>query len=312
MKIRFAFAALAAVLAASFAHSVLADPTPIKDVLAQIDPATGKAKDTTTAYTVSGIVAAKLTLPDDRIVAFVVTPGEAALPVLADAKDGANLMPRNAVTLSGKLADGPLGAALAADAGSVQAGEANKPFGNSEPRGAAFFADASSLAGRYVQLTNVTFEAAKFDTTGTATVKGADGAEVKLLVGKGAAGRDVPEGATDVFGVALKNGGQWELAAARFLPVTRKEALALAQKSTCINCHNPDIKVVGPAYRDVAAKYRNDPDAQTKLISQMETGGFGKWGTVPMTPFKGIVAPDDMKKLADWILGYRWDAILAE
>jgi len=257
-------------------------------------------------------VATKLTLPDGKVVAFVLAPGEAALPVLAGAADGPNLMPRNQITLSGKLGDGPLGAALALDAGSVQVSATNQPFGNSEPRGGTFFADASSLAGRYVQLTNVTFEAAKFDASGTTTVKSADGGEVKLLVGKGVANRDVPAGAQDIFGVVVKAGGQWELAAARFLPVTRRESMALATKSTCFTCHNPDMKVVGPAYRDVAARYADDPDAETKLISQMQNGGSGKWGAVPMTPFKGIVAPDDMKTIADLILGYRWDAILAE
>jgi cytochrome c len=309
MKIRSLIPLLAAALALPLAANVLADAP--KDVLAQIDPATGKAKDTTKAFTVSGIVAAKLTLPDGKVVAYVLTPGEAALPVLADAKDGANLLPRTEVTLSGKLTDGPLGAALAVDAGSVKAGEANKPFGNSEPRGAAFFADASSLAGRYVQLTNVTFAAGKFDASGTVSVK-SDGGEVKLLVGKGAAGHDAPEGATDVFGIVVKNGGGWQLAAARFLPVTRRDSQALATKYTCFNCHNPDAKVVGPSYRDVAAKYRSDADASAKLIAQMESGGSGKWGPVPMTPFKGIVPPDDMKKLADWIMSYRWDALLAE
>ena len=312
MRINAVFVALAATLAFPLANSVLADSTAIKDVLAQIDPATGKAKNTATDFTVTGFVATKLTLPDGRVVAFVLAPGEAALPVLAGAADGPNLMPRNAVTLSGKLGDGPLGAALAVDSGSVQVSATNQPFGNSEPRGAVFFTDASSLAGRYVQLTNVTFEAAKFDASGVAAVKSADGGEVKLLVGKGAANHDAPAGATDVFGVVVKSGGQWQLAAARFLPVTRREAQPLATKYTCLNCHNPDTKVVGPAYRDVAAKYRNDPDAKAKVISQMETGGSGKWGPVPMTPFKGIVPPDDMNRLADWILGYRWDAILAE
>lgn len=311
MKIRSAFF-LAATLVFPLANSVRADVTPVKDVLAQIDSATGKAKDTAKEFTVTGIVAAKVTLPDDKVLAFVLAAGEAALPVLADAKDGANLLPRNEVTLSGKLTDGPLGAALAVNAAGVKVGDANKAFGNSEPRGGTFFADASALAGRYVQLTNVTFSAAKFDASGVASVKSADGGEVKLLVGKSAANRDVPAGATDVFGVVVKTGGEWRLAAARFLPVTRRESQAMATKYTCFNCHNPDSKVVGPTYREVAAKYRNDADATAKLIAQMEAGGSGKWGAVPMTPFKGIVPADDMKKLADWIMSYRWDAILAE
>jgi cytochrome c551/c552 len=85
-----------------------------------------------------------------------------------------------------------------------------------------------------------------------------------------------------------------------------------------MTCHNPDARVVagtpllGPPYREVAAKYRNDSNAAAKLIAQMKTGGQGKWGQVPMPPLAAVVQPDDMQKLADWILSYRWDAILAE
>ncbi len=81
--------------------------TPIKDVLAQIDPATGKAKDTATEFSVTGIVAAKLALSDQKVLAFIHNPGEPALPVQADVKDGAKLIPRNVVKLTGKLGDGP-------------------------------------------------------------------------------------------------------------------------------------------------------------------------------------------------------------
>jgi len=85
-----------------------------------------------------------------------------------------------------------------------------------------------------------------------------------------------------------------------------------------MGCHNPDTKIVagtlllGPTYRDVSANYRNDPGAADKLIAQMQNGGTGKWGTNAMPPLKAVLQPDDMKKLADWILSYRWDAILAE
>jgi cytochrome c551/c552 len=44
----------------------------------------------------------------------------------------------------------------------------------------------------------------------------------------------------------------------------------------------------------------------------MKNGGQGKWGQVPMPPLAATVQPNDMQKLADWILGYRWDALLAE
>ena len=285
--------------------------TPIKDVLAQIDPATGKAKDTATEISVTGIVASKLMLPDQKVLAFVLNPGEPALGVLTDSKDGAQFVPRNVVKLTGKLGDGPLGAALLLNSGSVSVTESNKPFTSTSVAG-ALFKDASAMAGRYVQLTNVAFSTPKFDSTGVAKVKCADGAEVPIILSKNIADRNTPSGATDVFGVVVKAGSDWQLAAARFLPVNRKECQELATQRTCLTCHNPDVKNVGPAYRDVAAKYRNDPNAISTFIAQMENGGTGKWGTNIMIPLKALVPPDDMKTLANWIYSYRWDALLAE
>jgi cytochrome c len=122
----------------------------------------------------------------------------------------------------------------------------------------------------------------------------------------------VPPGAVNVFGVPVKVAGEWQLMAARFLSVNNKANLALATKHTCISCHNPDIKAVGPSYRDVAAKYKDDPAARATLIAQIEKGGTGKWGVVPMPPLGAKVPPADREVLIDWVLGYRWDAILAE
>jgi cytochrome c len=62
----------------------------------------------------------------------------------------------------------------------------------------------------------------------------------------------------------------------------------------------------------VAATYRNDPDAVAKLSDQIEKGGGGKWGVVPMPPLGAKVAAEDRQQLARWIYGYRWDALLAE
>lgn len=301
---------------AAFAVSLVAPhgfaaPAAIKDVLAQIDPASGKAKDPALEFTVSGIVAARMVLPDGKVLAFIHTAGEPALAVLAEAGDAAPLQPRNAVTSAGNLADGPFGAALVLKTGSASVTETNKPF-TSVPVAAALFKDASALAGRYVQLTNVTFAPGKFDASGRAKVKAADGAEVTLALSKGAANRDVPADATDVFGVVVKAGGEWQLAAARFLPVNRKQCQEVATLRTCLSCHNPDTQVIGPAYRDVAAKYRNDAEALNKMILQMENGGTGKWGTNVMVALKAVVPPEDMKLLANWIFSYRWDAVLAE
>lgn len=305
MKISVLFLAVALVAVPSAHAATLAE------VRQQIDPATGKAKDTITEFSVSGIVSVRATLQDDRVLAFV-QAGETGLPVLADKADAASLLPRNGVTLSGKLADGPLGfAVLQVKAGSVQVSGSNQPFGTPEACGADALKDASALAGHYVKLTGVTFSGGKFDGSGLCTVKG-DAGEATIRASKTVAGREMPVGPVNIYGVPIKANGGWQLLAARFLPANGKEMQELATRYTCMTCHKVDAKVVGPAYRDVAARYANDPDAEQKLITQMENGGTGKWGPVPMLPFKGKVPPEDMKQLAQWILGYRWDAVLAE
>lgn len=306
MKLKFVLCSLLVLMA-----PILPAQTPLKEVLAQIDPATGQAKDIATEFTVSGIVAARLVLPDDNVLAFVHNAGEPALPVLADAQGGEKLRPRHVVKLAGKLGGGPFGSALVLTPGSVTVTESNKPFGSASVAGVSF-KDATAINGRYVQLTNVTFAPGKFDASGKAIVKTADGSEVTLRLGKAAATRDVPGEATDVFGVVVKSGSEWQLVAARFLPVTRKASQELATQRTCLSCHNPDTYQIGPAYRDVAAKYRNDPEAIGKMIAQMENGGTGKWGTNVMLALKALVPPEDMNTLAHWIHSYRWDAVLAE
>ena len=284
----------------------------IEEVLQAIDGATGKPKDSKTEFTVTGVVSVRANLKDDQVLAILQPPGAPGLPILLKAADAANVLPRHELTLSGKLSESPVGiAVLSIKPASVQLIATNRPFGLSEPRGADFFKDASSLSGRYVQLTNVSFSTPTFDASGVVKVKG-NGNEVPLRVGKGVAGLRTPEGAVNVFGVALRLDGEWQILSARFLPPNVKAMQALATKYTCFTCHNPDLKVIGPAYREVAARYRKDTDALAKLIAQMENGGMGKWGQIPMLPFKGKVPAEDMKQLAEWIMGYRWDALLSE
>lgn len=283
----------------------------IPDVLAKVDPATGKASDTTTEFSVSGIVSARATLAGDVVLAFVQPSGGVGLPIVASKADAALLAPRNEVTLAGKLADGPFGwAALKVKSGSVTLQATNKAFGASEPRGAAFFKDASAMAGRYVQLTNVTLAAGKF-ANGTIHASG-DGGDVTVRVSTATTGRDVPAAKVNVFGVPVKVDEKWELLASRILPVDGKAAQALAAKHTCLTCHNPDMKMVGPSYRDIAARYKDDAEAMLKVVSQIERGGTGRWGTVPMPPMGAKVPEADRKVLGEWILFYRWDAVLAD
>lgn len=77
--------------------------------------------------------------------------------------------------------------------------------------------------------------------------------------------------------------------------------LALAGKSGCLACHAVDKKLVGPAWKDVGAKYRGQGDTEAKLIPKVKNGGQGVWGSVPMPP-NTQVKDGDIKTLVDWIL----------
>jgi cytochrome c len=75
----------------------------------------------------------------------------------------------------------------------------------------------------------------------------------------------------------------------------------LAQKKTCMACHAVDKKLVGPAYKDVAAKYAGQKDAADKLADKIVKGGQGVWGPVPMPP-NAQVSAAEAKQLAQWVL----------
>lgn len=79
-------------------------------------------------------------------------------------------------------------------------------------------------------------------------------------------------------------------------------AEALAQKSNCLMCHSVDKKILGPAYKDVAAKYKGDKSAEAKLIQKVKAGGSGAWGDMPMPPNSPQVKDEDIKTLVQWIL----------
>jgi cytochrome c len=75
---------------------------------------------------------------------------------------------------------------------------------------------------------------------------------------------------------------------------------ALAKKHNCMACHTVDKKLVGPAYKDVAAKYKGQ-NVAAKLEEKVKKGGSGVWGPVPMPPNAAV--PDaDVKKLVAWVL----------
>ena len=83
-----------------------------------------------------------------------------------------------------------------------------------------------------------------------------------------------------------------------------RASVELAKKHACLACHNVDKKVVGPSYKEVAAKYRGDKAAETKLFESVKKGSSGKWGQVPMPPNAAV--PDaDAKSLVKWILSQK-------
>ena len=75
----------------------------------------------------------------------------------------------------------------------------------------------------------------------------------------------------------------------------------LAQKKNCMACHSVSQKVIGPAYKEVAAKYAGQPDAVAKLVPKVMKGGSGVWGAVPM-PANPQVSEAEAKQLVQWIL----------
>ena len=76
---------------------------------------------------------------------------------------------------------------------------------------------------------------------------------------------------------------------------------ALATAKNCMACHAVDKKLVGPAYKDVAAKYAGQADAVGKLSQKVMKGGSGVWGAVPM-PANPQVNEAEAKQLVQWIL----------
>jgi len=91
------------------------------------------------------------------------------------------------------------------------------------------------------------------------------------------------------------------VAAAAVLAAPARADEAMAKKYNCLACHQLDKKSVGPAYKDIAKKYKGQAGMDAKLAEKVKKGGQGVWGPVPMPPNAAV--PDaDIKKLVDWIL----------
>ncbi len=91
-------------------------------------------------------------------------------------------------------------------------------------------------------------------------------------------------------------------------PVTEAPAKTggelLIAKSDCVGCHNADNKLIGPAYKEIAAKYPSNDENINLLAGKIIKGGKGVWGTVPMTPHAKITE-DDAKQMVTYILSLK-------
>lgn len=78
-------------------------------------------------------------------------------------------------------------------------------------------------------------------------------------------------------------------------------AQKLAQDKSCTACHAPKQKLVGPSFAEIAGRYKDDKDAQAKLMAKVKSGGAGNWGQIPMPPQPDL-SEAELKSLTSWIL----------
>lgn len=78
-----------------------------------------------------------------------------------------------------------------------------------------------------------------------------------------------------------------------------------AKKAGCLSCHAVDRKVVGPAYKDVAAKYKGIPGTKAKLIKKIKRGGSGVWGKIRMPANLGKMTDEEYETTVEWILSLK-------
>ena len=81
-------------------------------------------------------------------------------------------------------------------------------------------------------------------------------------------------------------------------------AQTLATKHACMACHKVDAKLIGPGFKEIAAKYKGDKTAEAKLVDKVKKGGSGVWGSVPMPPHPQV--PDaEIKTVVQWVLSLK-------
>lgn len=85
--------------------------------------------------------------------------------------------------------------------------------------------------------------------------------------------------------------------------IDAKAALHVAELYACSECHHPMLKVLGPSFKDIAAKYKDDKTAMELLSSKVRKGGVGVWGQIAMPP-ASTIKDDELKLVLGWILSH--------
>jgi cytochrome c len=79
------------------------------------------------------------------------------------------------------------------------------------------------------------------------------------------------------------------------------DGLKVARSNACMGCHAVDRKLVGPSFKDIAARYKSDPQAVAKLSKKVKDGGSGVWGAIPM-PAHPRLSDADLRSVVEWVL----------
>lgn len=94
------------------------------------------------------------------------------------------------------------------------------------------------------------------------------------------------------------------LLACSLLHGTAQASPELAKQKNCLNCHQAERKLVGPAWRDIAQRYGKTPNAAAALAVKVRAGGSGAWGVVPM-PANPSLNEQEAQQLAAWVLTHK-------
>lgn len=83
------------------------------------------------------------------------------------------------------------------------------------------------------------------------------------------------------------------------------DGAALVGKNGCMSCHDMDKRLVGPSFREIAARYKGDKEAAAGLVKKVRGGGVGTFGSIPMPANSPQVSDADIRSIVAWILALR-------